>query len=269
MALSRIRAKGFTLIELLVVIAIIAILAAILFPVFAKAREKARMTQCASNLKNLAMAVRMYSSDNDECMPMNIAFINGAWGWPEPSGARCTVNYSCGWVHPVAPYVRNSQILLCPNWNRIQLVQDPNTPSYFTTTYMFSYSLRGVSEAAIQYPSNKTLLFDILPYHSDDATVGSKVDSDARKAGMVEMVAFADGHVKYVQLNSSLGPPPIATGDPRACITQTCPTPGTNNIAIEGAKWNQNTGWDPANPTSCTAPNDTPCGASGTRGANF
>lgn len=64
------RRAGFTLIELLVVIAIIAILAAILFPVFARAREKARQASCASNLKNLSMAFNMYSSDYDEIMPL-------------------------------------------------------------------------------------------------------------------------------------------------------------------------------------------------------
>ncbi len=63
------RAKGFTLIELLVVIAIIAVLAAILFPVFAQAREAARKTQCASNLKQLGAAVMQYSQDYDERLP--------------------------------------------------------------------------------------------------------------------------------------------------------------------------------------------------------
>jgi prepilin-type N-terminal cleavage/methylation domain-containing protein len=61
--------KGFTLIELLVVIAIIAILAAILFPVFARAREKARQTSCVSNLKQVALASLMYTQDYDECPP--------------------------------------------------------------------------------------------------------------------------------------------------------------------------------------------------------
>ena len=68
---ARMRASGFTLIELLVVIAIIAILAAILFPVFAQAREAARKSSCQSNLKQIANGVMMYSQDYDETMPLS------------------------------------------------------------------------------------------------------------------------------------------------------------------------------------------------------
>ncbi|NLO04745.1 MAG: prepilin-type N-terminal cleavage/methylation domain-containing protein, partial [candidate division WS1 bacterium] len=78
------RRKGFTLIELLVVIAIIAILAAILFPVFARAREKARQTSCLSNLKQISLAVIMYTQDYDDRMPgracaWNAATQTGYW----------------------------------------------------------------------------------------------------------------------------------------------------------------------------------------------
>ena len=71
----RIRNKGFTLIELLVVIAIIAILAAILFPVFAQAREKARQATCLSHSKQLALAVHMYAQDYDETLPNESHFF--------------------------------------------------------------------------------------------------------------------------------------------------------------------------------------------------
>jgi prepilin-type N-terminal cleavage/methylation domain-containing protein/prepilin-type processing-associated H-X9-DG protein len=82
--------KGFTLIELLVVIAIIAILAAILFPVFAKAREKARQTTCANNLKTWAMAARLYEQDFDECvMPYLCGNGSASWG-------RLFTDYGCG-----------------------------------------------------------------------------------------------------------------------------------------------------------------------------
>src|SRR5512135_2806692 len=83
-AVMQARAKriGFTLIELLVVIAIIAILAAILFPVFAQAREKARQTSCLSNTKQIALAMLMYSQDYDELLPLgSTQGENGTWYW--------------------------------------------------------------------------------------------------------------------------------------------------------------------------------------------
>jgi prepilin-type N-terminal cleavage/methylation domain-containing protein/prepilin-type processing-associated H-X9-DG protein len=91
--------KGFTLIELLVVIAIIAILAAILFPVFAQAREKARQTACLSNTKQLALGVYMYAQDYDETLPVAgyNAQCRGRWQWQ------------------IFPYVKNEQIFTCPN----------------------------------------------------------------------------------------------------------------------------------------------------------
>jgi prepilin-type N-terminal cleavage/methylation domain-containing protein/prepilin-type processing-associated H-X9-DG protein len=88
--------KGFTLIELLVVIAIIAILAAILFPVFAKAREKARQTSCLSNVKQLVLGALQYVQDYDEMIP-------GYW------------DNSYLWTEKIMPYVKNQQVFSCPS----------------------------------------------------------------------------------------------------------------------------------------------------------
>ncbi len=114
------KCKGFTLIELLVVIAIIAILAAILFPVFAQAREQARKTQCLSNAKQIGLASMMYAQDYDETLPET--------GWVGPCSAPasqgCRVDtsgadsyWSGVFAFPLAimPYQKNYQILVCPS----------------------------------------------------------------------------------------------------------------------------------------------------------
>ena len=102
--------RGFTLIELLVVIAIIAILAAILFPVFARAREKARQASCMSNLKQIGIAVRMYAQDHHDLLPM----ANEYPASPPPADG-----YHQGppAIYDVLdPYTRNKQIFRCPSY---------------------------------------------------------------------------------------------------------------------------------------------------------
>ena len=95
--------RAFTLIELLVVIAIIAILAAILFPVFAQAREKARTISCLSNIKQTTLAAIMYVQDYDETFPINLYLGN--------SSGTCIMTF----YQEIAPYQKNGQILLCPS----------------------------------------------------------------------------------------------------------------------------------------------------------
>lgn len=149
-------ARAFTLIELLVVIAIIAILAAILFPVFAQAREAARRTACASNLKNLATATLMYTSDHDEQLPLaayalpNFAFVT--------------------WHDLLDPYARNQQIWLCPSSPLRKTDQGGKATTHFGYNVRYLTTIRpdfsnasghtAVSLAAVTAPSETLLLAD-------------------------------------------------------------------------------------------------------------
>jgi prepilin-type N-terminal cleavage/methylation domain-containing protein/prepilin-type processing-associated H-X9-DG protein len=106
--------RGFTLIELLVVIAIIAILAAILFPVFAHAREKARQTSCLSNLKQMSSAMLMYADDSDGLFPPVIA----------RASRQETNPYLWSWMRLLEPYTKNRGIFICPSAGRRRLDYD-------------------------------------------------------------------------------------------------------------------------------------------------
>jgi len=109
-----VKSRGFTLIELLVVIAIIAILAAILFPVFAQAREAARKASCLSNTKQLGLGVMMYVQDYDEMYPCNnwdTPFIATA----DNESRSLTYPSAMQWMWHIMPYMKNKQILVCPS----------------------------------------------------------------------------------------------------------------------------------------------------------
>jgi prepilin-type N-terminal cleavage/methylation domain-containing protein/prepilin-type processing-associated H-X9-DG protein len=120
------KSKGFTLIELLVVIAIIAILAAILFPVFAKVREKARQTTCLSNEKQIGLAILQYTEDFDESFPM-----------------ACDTNWHNGWAMQVQPYIKSYNAFLCPDDSK-EGIPSTSSISWVPVSATISYSANGL-----------------------------------------------------------------------------------------------------------------------------
>jgi len=122
--------KGFTLIELLVVIAIIAILAAILFPVFAKVREKARQTSCLSNEKQLGLGFVQYEQDNNETMPYDTS-----GGYYDEQG----------WAGEIYPYVKSAGVFVCPDD-----AYKSSTPGYSEVSYAMNSNLMA-SDPSLEY----------------------------------------------------------------------------------------------------------------------
>jgi len=127
---SSTKGNAFTLIELLVVIAIIAILAAILFPVFARARENARRSSCQSNLKQIGLGILQYTQDYDERMPRALVTIGGT-------------DYS--WSTVVQPYVKSAQLFACPS-NKKQNLSNGGTGLDGVTIIPASYSVSGTED---------------------------------------------------------------------------------------------------------------------------
>ncbi len=146
------RSKGFTLIELLVVIAIIAILAAILFPVFAQAREKARAVSCLSNTKQLSLGMQMYVQDYDETFP----YWN--WGNSWAFGSTSPNHFESLWFNAIYPYVKNAQIFACPSSNTHDTLNQNLIWGWTQTTPV---TLDGINPAlanvAINYAVNQTI----------------------------------------------------------------------------------------------------------------
>jgi len=151
-----VKRQGFTLIELLVVIAIIAILAGILFPVFARARAKAVQTQCLSNVKQLATGIIMYCSDWDGAFPM--------WGNAAPP---TTTPDERDWSSAIWPMVRNNQIFMCPGAAQTCVYPGSNyvmnrwlTCDYLVWDNTGAYTWPGSNQNAVKQPARCVLIFD-------------------------------------------------------------------------------------------------------------
>jgi prepilin-type N-terminal cleavage/methylation domain-containing protein/prepilin-type processing-associated H-X9-DG protein len=210
--------KGFTLIELLVVIAIIAILAAILFPVFARAKAKANQNNCLSNVKEIQLALIMYASDNSQ-------------GYPEQASQVWAAGANF-WPTFVAPYIKNTQLWICPSDSVVGGVIGLNTNEGGTLVYQSSYGANNYifyggqgnptqcnlmipdTEPLIQYPSEMLGISDAVSafistgyncewehptgFSAMQLSITSDGTANTARHNLGCNTSFMDGHAKWM-----------------------------------------------------------------------
>lgn len=220
--MSKTQFRGFTLIELLVVIAIIGILAAILFPVFARARENARRASCQSNLKQIGLGISQYIQDYDEKLPLR-----------RHDGDMSRVVFS--WRRQTFPYTKSAQVFSCPSNTSNTILNDDSVAANMTTAglpagspqFYRSYALNATntnvggtapseqataqSIAAIPATAQTVLVSESknccaeVRFHDTPAFFSNPSAVFTGHLGTVNFL-FADGHVKAMK--------PLATGTP-------------------------------------------------------
>jgi prepilin-type N-terminal cleavage/methylation domain-containing protein/prepilin-type processing-associated H-X9-DG protein len=255
---SRLRpsARGFTLIELLVVIAIIAILAAILFPVFAQAREKARQTACLSNLKQIGTGIYMYVQDYDERYPhADYALPAGSLSPlnPQASGGFALRVNHYKWQSWIVPYVKNSGVFFCPSRPRDQAAWDIN--GEIKNGFALNLSVTGASNglvdrpsflggglSGVQQPADTMLVQELWNQVTYNYLLGSNnvLYPAARReswaaylkpGGTIDRrstphaegfnLAYCDGHAKWMKVDAFLGLCPGAEYSPAPAVFAT------------------------------------------------
>jgi len=241
---------AFTLIELLVVIAIIAILAAILFPVFAQAREKARQTVCLSNVKQISLAFAMYVQDYDEtCVAAGVlpffdwqgpnGYDNGASvtsnnPWPNCQGWPCILpTGQATFAARLMPYIKSYEVWTCPSannsgsngssWSPTSPANVVSNPGQRPISYWYDVEASASSLAAFDYPANSGVIGETGRLRAG-YDLNSGFDGNARSAKWNDYyrphnqgtnIAFADGHAKWYN-DKGLGPGDDSTAVGRA-----------------------------------------------------
>ena len=234
------RRRGFTLIELLIVISIISSLAAILFPVFARARENARRASCMSNVKQMALAFMQYTQDYDERLPLYQRCstqqpVGGIRGWNNSVSCPGAGQAAHPWNNQIQPYLKSTQIFNCPSAHYGSGAEDAQVYTG-TATVNLSYGYNryisfgflvttgnpavditkpGLSLASIPQPAITPLVMDSTYYLTDPnhqcanktmnswCTDPNNDGSDPPAPRHLETfnIAFADGHVKSAKIN--------------------------------------------------------------------
>lgn len=230
------RNRAFTLIELLVVIAIIAILAAILFPVFAQAREAARKTSCLSNMNQIGKGMLMYAQDYDEQFPcsgpgtgVNTATTTNMYGGTSPGGDWLEIRF---WSGMIMPYVKNTQVFFCPSGTNENTVPKLPAPTYSNNTQTIrqlgfvleniAWNYDGLTPryagtlAALDRPAEIMMLMDAAESgigawgRNSRTRLISHIQYAARRHHGMANVGYADGHTKASRVDGLINAIPPA-----------------------------------------------------------
>ncbi len=249
------RKSGFTLIELLVVIAIIAILAAILFPVFARARETARKASCQSNLKQCAQALKMYVDDYDGEMPTPLLWnTNLATAYPIFGCQLCNGNPTDAtngypgttrvtWAQMLYDNMRSKNVIWCPSDSTDHAAVSPTISYWYKYANAYAYTMGKRKMSDYGYESDQVAFYEYNGWHFSDST-GMHVNSEIN-------AAFLDSHVEKVTLPVCAAPTANPTNDKSESMAAYSPMfynvyletiSGGNSISTTAA----GQGWDPS-----------------------